>query len=887
MTIELIRNLPTHTDPGAAGLLLESKFVVPAPPPFWVARPALTNRLAAGAREAITLVTGPAGSGKTQLAASWASAPPSEVVAWLTLEKEDDQASAFWPYLVEAIRRAEPSFDPDPLLLPSEEVERSTLARLAAELCRLPRPVALVLDGVSHLSGLQWAADLDFVLRHADRRLRLVLLGRWDPPLPLHRYRLAGALTEIRTGDLAFTAEEAVRLLALHDVTLGEDALRALMQHTEGWAAGLRLFASALQGRDDPDAVVTTLSGDDTAIAEYFVAEVLRRQPPEVRRFLLETSILDTFTPELAEAVTRTEGVRRTLGTLARQNAFVTPVRAGEEVYRYHRLFGELLLAQLTWEHPGRAHRLHLRAAAWLAEQGNVLEAARHAARAGEWTEAATIVVADYAVGRLLIEGTRGPLGAVFRGMPDKPPSPELAVVRAALAAADGCGDIAADELAVANGMVSEEGGGCDDALRLAGLLVACQPVVAVDPRAAAEAIVQAQTLLAIAPASCGARHPELALLLLAAKASAQSRCGSIDAAAATLREAIDSAGPGCEAVKIECLGSLALIEACRGRLHRAAGLAGRALECADHHGLGAERRPVTAQLALAWVEAERYDIDAVDQHLRDAQPQCSGGSDGTAAAAYAIVKSRRLQSRGELRGAVRLLREAAEAAPAPPPWLGRENLLAQARLLIAAGHPDQARALIEGIGEADAPEVAVVRAMVLLAEGEPVRARGIARAVADGSAPPQVGVEAWLLLAMCAAAANDVPGAREALRQALRLAAPEAHRRTLHLAWTRLRRVLREDDELIAQYHALGSAQAPARPPVPPAAEPVLVEPLSKRELEVLRGMAAMLPTEEIAASMFVSINTVKTHVRSILRKLSASRRNEAVRRARALNVI
>lgn len=887
MTAGLIVELPEGVGENGENRILAAKLAIPDALPFGVSRPGLVARLATG-HQPITLVTGPAGSGKTQLVASWALAS-DETVAWLTLEDEDDQASTFWTYVIEALRRAGVSFPEFAPLVPAETVDRSVLNRIAAVLCGRTRPVVLVLDGVSQLTGQQWAADLEFLMRRSAQRLRLVLVGRWDPPLPLYRYRLAGALTEIRSGDLAFTTDEAARLLAQHDVTLGGPALRALLEHTEGWAAGLRLCASALQGHTNPEDLVATISGGDTTIAEYFLGEVLRNQPAEVRRFLLETSVLDTFTPELAEAVTRRTDARRMLATLARENSFVQPVGAGADRYRYHRLFGELLRAQLTWEQLDQVPMLHLRACTWLAGHGAVAEAAGHAVRAGEWAEAAGVVVADYAVGQLVIDGTRGRLGGLFRALPDTADSPELAVVRAALAVADGRADQAVEQLVQADRLLSEDAIGCEDALRLARLLVEVHPSVAVDPVRVAGAIQEAETLLAVVPADRGLRHPELHVLLLAAKAAMQSRAGAVDAAATSLAEAVAAANAGSEPVKIECLGRLALIEAYRGRLNRADTLARQAIERAQWHGVEPDRRPVTAQLALAWIEVERYDVEAADRHLRVVQRRCRPGVDAAVVTAYAIVRSRRLLARGELRGAMKALRDAEAGDPAPPAWLARENALGQARLLIMAGHLAEADAVVRRFADPDGPDVAVVRAALLLAAGEPDRAHAIVRGVADSTrvnAP--VAVDAWLLLAMLAAGADDVEGAREALRRALRAAAPEAFRRMLHQAWTQLRRVVREDDELVLQYQALGSGTGPStRDAAVRETDPVLVESISKRELEVLRGMAAMLPTEEIAASMFVSVNTVKTHVRSILRKLSAARRNEAVRRAHSLNLI
>jgi LuxR family maltose regulon positive regulatory protein len=891
VTIELITESGENVGTVPENPVLASKFAVPEAPPFTVARPALVDRIAEGVREPITLVTGPAGSGKTQLVASWVAARTTdEPVAWITLDTEDDQPSTFWTYVIEGLRRAAaapfPAFAP---LLPSSTVDRSVLSRLAAAVCEQPGPVVLVLDGVSALGDRQWAVDLEFLLRQTEQRLRVILVGRWDPPLPLYRYRLAGQLSEVRSADLAFTAAESQHLLALHDVSLSRTGLTALLEHTEGWAAGLRLCASAFQGRDDAEAMVATISGEDTTIAEYFVGEVLRVQAPEVRRFLLETSVLEQFPPELADAVTGRSDAWRMLATLTRENAFVQAIGGGTGAYRYHRLFAELLRAQLSWEEPDHVPRLHARAAIWLAGQGRIAEAAGHAVSAGDWAGAAEYVIEDYAVSRVVLDGPRGRLASLLRDLPERLGSPEAAVVQAAIGITDGRPERSVERLTYADRLLSEPGSRCSDALTLARrligiLLSAAEP----DRDAVLRAIADAETLVAAAPAGRLSRHPELPVLLLAGKATVQGRAGAVDVAAVTFAEAIAAAEPGSEMVKIHSQWHLALIEAHRGRLGRAETLARQAHELAAHSGLEPRWRPAGAELALAWVAVERYDVEAADHHLRTAHPHCGPGADELLVGSYALVKARRLQARGELRGALKALRDVTTTGltAAAPDWLVRELALAEARMMIAGGRLREARAVIERYPEPRPAEVAVVEAMLLMAEGEPDRAHDIARTTADrtGVSVP-VAVEGWLVLAMLAEGQGDVTGVREALRRALRLATPETQRRLVHQVWTRLRRVVRDDDELAVRYRAL-SGESPAAA-APAAVDPVLVEPLSKREFEVLQGMAAMLPTEEIAASMFVSVNTVKTHVRSILRKLAASRRNEAVRRARALRLI
>ena len=414
MTAELVVPAPISSPPGAAATggdpLLQSKFAIPEPPSFLVARPRLVERLARGVREPVTLVVGPAGAGKTQLVAAWAAGGvPGYSIGWITLEEEDKQSDSLWAYILEGLRRAgvriAGSVEPPAT---SSAADRSFLVRLAAALAEHPAPVVLVLDGVSNVTGQQWATDLEFVLRHVGRMLRLVLVGRWDPPLPLHRYRLAGRLEEVRSQDLAFTAEETAELLALHRVALSREALAQLLQHTEGWAAGLRLFAMALEDAGDAESLVATITGNEATIAEYFVDEVLRIQPAHVRTFLLETSILEIFTPELAEAVTGRVDARRLLAGLCRQNAFVQPAGDGLTAYRCHRLFAELLRAQLGREAPERIPSLHRLAAAWFAAAGQINEAIGHAVAAGDAALAATILVEDHAIGRLLLEERGG-----------------------------------------------------------------------------------------------------------------------------------------------------------------------------------------------------------------------------------------------------------------------------------------------------------------------------------------------------------------------------------------------------------------------------------------------------------------------------------------------
>jgi LuxR family maltose regulon positive regulatory protein len=866
--------------------MLRSRFAIPDRPPFVVTRPRLLDRLR-HSDAPVTVVVGPPGSGKTQLVASWATAAKaSELVAWITLE-DDDRACPFWTVVVEALRDAGLEISPS-LAAPTgaAPVERSLLVRLAFELMRLRRPVLLILDGVSDLAGAEWATELEFLLRHTAPLLRVVLIGRWDPPLPTHRYRLTGRLLEIRSADLAFTAKEADKLLALHGVHLSAAKLSSLLEHTEGWAAGLRLFAMALQGRQDADSVVDTITGNEATIAEYFFDEVLRTQPAHVRSFLLDISILDTFTAELAEAVSGRADARGILADLERRNAFVQPTAEFSAVYRFHRLFAELLLAQLLCAAPERLRPLHRCAAAWFAERGQTAEAVSHAVKAADWDTAAAIVVENYEIGRLLIDGRSGRLGTLLHRLPTDRDPPEVALVAGALALSDGLPEDSAHHLRRFRQAGGQDG---SPAAVLSELLLR---VMLADAGGTEEEVLgcvsAAEHAMAQVPADQLARHPELTVLLLAAKGTTQSRQGAVDAAAITFTRAIAHTAPGSRIPRIRCLEHLAVIEAYRGRLGNAERFAKEAVDVAEQCGLEPASRPVTAHAALAWVAMERYDVDGAGHHLRIADQRRRPGTDALTTVAMALVKSRRLQARGELRGAAKLLEEAAEDDGGTPGWLAREIVLERARLLVTVGRPAHALELIRDLPAPDPPAVRVTHAAALVANGDAQRARELLRPVLGAAGlPSPVAVEAWLVMAAVAAHDGDAEDARRALGHALRHAIPEVQRRVVHQVWAQLRRLLRDDDELAEQHRVLQGTAHSGSPPGTPDSGLVLVESLSRRELEVLQGIAAMQPTEEIAARLFVSINTVKTHVRSILRKLSASRRNEAVRRARSLGLI
>src|SRR5580704_6367687 len=421
--------------------VLVSKIIRPALPGWVVGRPRIDKLIAQGVGGPLTILTGPPGAGKTMALASWAAVTtdPSRV-AWITVDRYDNRPTVFWSYVVAALRRsgiAVPRVVPGPA---RDAVDHDFLLRLASVLAGQDAPVVLVLDDFHLVNEPAVLDGVGYLLRSAHPALHLVISSRMDPLLPLHRFRLAGDLTEIRASDLAFSVPESSLLLAHHGISLPRTAVQRLTQRTEGWAAGLRLAALSLDGHPDPEQFVKELEAEDSAITSYLVDEVLNAQPASVRDLLLQTSILDCVCADLAGELTGSQQAASSLPALARANAFVRPL--GHGWYRYHSMFAAVLRLKFQRECPDRLPELHRHAARWYQRNGWLADAVRHAAASGDWPLAAGIVLDELAIGQLLEPRGSRSLAAGFRRMPVDPawtrPEPLLVIAAMELAGAAG-----------------------------------------------------------------------------------------------------------------------------------------------------------------------------------------------------------------------------------------------------------------------------------------------------------------------------------------------------------------------------------------------------------------------------------------------------------------
>jgi LuxR family maltose regulon positive regulatory protein len=446
--------------------LLATKLVAPLPRWRPVARPRLLGLLEAGTNGPLTVLAAPPGAGKTILLASWMlNGDPPGPVAWVTVDRGDDDPARFWSHVVTALRSSGAA-PPDGLLAglgpPSPDALQGFLAVLVNGLAELAGPVVLVLDDLHEAPGPAVAGGLQFLLRHAPPQLRLVVASRSDPPLSLHRLRVAGQLVEIRAAELAFTPAEAGELLTGMGVELPDAEVETLWRRTEGWVAGLRLAALSLRDHPQPGRFVAEFAGDDHAVAGYLLEEVLARQAPDVQEFLLRTCVADRLCGGLADALTGRGDGERMLALLEHDHAFTTGLGPGRSWYRLHQLFAELLRAELGHRWPEDVPGLHRRAAEWHAANGMVEEAVDHALAGGDPDRAAGLLAAHgfAIVLRGRAETLRELLGRLPAGRvrDDR----ELALVA-------GAGRLALGELEEADALLDRAGAG--RAGSLAGLL--------------------------------------------------------------------------------------------------------------------------------------------------------------------------------------------------------------------------------------------------------------------------------------------------------------------------------------------------------------------------------------------------------------------------------
>ena len=886
---------------------MQSKITTPDLPSWLVPRPRLEKQIAQGAEGPLTSITGPPGAGKTIAVASWAAGHEAGPVAWVTVDGYDNKPEVFWSYVVAALRRAGvPVNRAAAALAHGEMAGHVFLLQLASSLAGQEPAVTLVLDDFHLLTDGAMLAGLAYVLKNARPGLRLVVTSRIDPPLPLHQYRLTGDLTEIRAGDLAFSVAEVASLMVQHGVTLAPSVLEDLTETGEGWAAGLRMAAMSMAGHPDPEQFVKNLNAEDSAVAGYLVQEVLNVQPADVRELLLYSSVLERVNADIASALLDRAEVAGALEALARENSFVQPV--GDGWYRFHSLFRDVLRLKLRRERPDLVASLHRKAARWYQQQGMLAEAVRSAANIGDWTLAAAIMVDELAIVQLM-GPDHGDLPAEgFHVVPDGDVSPQFLLAVSAVALSESGDEAAEAPLRSAEEMLGRLPEDHDPFSRFAACTIRSSMAFRRGSLDLLDDVTAtAERLLDQVPQAVLARHQHAVAQVLSGRGAVELWSGDPRAAAdlfcraaRLLEDVIQGLDPGrleLQARRNElaaCRGYLALTEALRGRLNAAEEIAGSGTALVGDHRA---RQPDPASaLALAFVRLEHGDLTSSRARLKVADAALDAHPDRLASAVGSLVAARGSLAEGRTRTVLDTIKRA-RSGRSLPPLLDQVLALTELQAHAASGDGQAALEVARRVGSQSAAldaRVAVSRAW--LAAGDAAAARrtlAAALETSSGEESERVRLEAWLADALLSFRGGDEARGVRSLEKALTLG--EAEKRQLPFAMERswLRPVLVRHPELASAHRQLlgpglvTPGAVPAQREAPDHAAPVVVEQLSSRERDVLRHVGELLDTEGIAAEMYISVHTVKTHLKSIFRKLGASDRREAVRRARQLNLL
>ena len=845
----------------------------------------------------VTVISAPAGSGKTSLLRAWAGRPGQpRRLAVLQVQRDQQDTQQFWLALLDAVRHASAAAGRagPPAATPDFNAP-AMVDRVLSELAEARGGITLVIDDLHELTSREALAQLARLLTDLPAHVHVILTTRHDLRLGLHQLRLAGELAEIRAADLRFTEGETRELLAASGIALSEAGAALLYQRTEGWAAGLRLAAISLAGHPDPERFVAEFSGSERTVAEYLLAEMLDRQPPDVQDLLLRTSLLDRVNGELADLLTGRPGSDRILLDLADANAFVVPLDPERMWFRYHHLLADFLQLELRRTLAAEVPALHRRAAGWFLRQGQVVDAIRHTQAAGDWADAARLL-ADHSFS-LMLDGQAQTMQALVRAFPPGEYHPELALVRAADDLVQGRLDESAAHLAVAE--TYAEAAPPDRQRRLQVAVASLQLSLARRRGDLAGVIEQVRFL---ASPVTGQSDEDIVLgsdlraVALMNLGTAEAWSLGLESAERHLREgAVLAREIGRPYLEVGCLAELAFAS----KIHPFATTQARcreAIALAEQYGWGTEPVIAPALSTLAGTMIWTGEFDEGERWLRRTARalQTDTGPDmgllvHMASGMLHACHDRLHEAFEEFSAAERLqsgLAGSHALASQVTGWM----LATQARL----GRPGEARAALAAVDDerSGSGELRDACAVICLAEGDPAGALRAVQDVLDGTAPV-IGyvtlVEAQLLAGLAHHQLGDQRAANQAAEHALTLA--ESDRLVLPFAMTGSRELLEALPRHETAHAALlaeildvldgSSRAAKEQSPTPPTEE------LSPGELRVLRYLPTNLSRPEIAGELSVSLNTVSTHLRSIYAKLQVGDRSSAVQRARELRLL
>ncbi|HET7050012.1 MAG TPA: LuxR C-terminal-related transcriptional regulator [Solirubrobacteraceae bacterium] len=867
----------------------------------------LLQQLDRAVTKRVTVISAPPGSGKTSLLRAWADRSTElRRVAFVSVKRDQQNAQQFWSAVLDAIRNPARPTDPKAQPAATAGLDADQLADAAlSELTDQVEPVVLIIDDLHELKSADALTQLERLLTMLPGFARLVLSSRRDPPIKLHQLRLVGQVAEIRAGDLRFTESETRELLAASGIGLSDAGAAALYQRTEGWAAGLRLAVISLSAHPDPERFVAEFSGTDRAIGEYLIAEMLERQPTEVQRMLLRTSLVDRLNGDLADLLTGRSGSEQMLLELEDANAFVVSLDAERTWFRYHQLLADFLRLELRRTSADELGDLHRRAARWFADHGDVVEAVRHTLAAGDWPDAARLV-ADHSF-RWVLEGQAETIDAVLQAFPEGASAdhPDLALAHAAAELNHGRLEDAATQLALAESHVQSAPPA--RRRRLSVAIASLRLALARRSGRFSEVIEQVNLL----DASMSDESNDQIAMDSELRAVALLNLGIVETWSGRLADSERHLAEGAELART--IGRPYLEVACRAHqgfpsktvsVATARERGRQAVALAERYGW--EDRPIVAPAlgAVGGMAIWMGEFDEGERWLRRAWEVADPTVDPAATVLLHVATGMLHAGRGQQQSAVEAFAAAARMesqlsgvhalAPRITGWLAA----AQARL----GIPDKARATLTGFS-AEPEQIGLIydgqmgaiynaRAVICLTEGDPAGALDALQGVLDAT-PPLVPTFTVVESHLLAGIAHLSLGGRSAAAAAAEaaLAAAEPDRLMFPFAMTQAAELLNALPRHETAHRALLAdiVDLLRGEPVPSVERERLSQPeeLSPSELRVLRYLPTNLTRPEIAQELYVSINTVNTHIRNLYSKLGARDRSSAVQRARELRLL
>lgn len=914
--------------------LLTTKLFLPAARTDLVRRSRLTERLNQNLQLKLTLISAPAGFGKTTLLGEWIPASP-RCVTWVSLDKGDNDAMRFWSYVIASLQLLRNDLGKKTQALlnsPHPPTFEIILTSLANEINAFPEAFALVLDDYHLIEAQPIHAGLALLFEHLPRNMHVIITSRADPPLPLPRLRARREMMELRAHDLRFTLAESTAFLnEIMKIGLAEKDIAALEHRTEGWIAGLQLAALSMHGRDDVSAFIKAFTGDDRYILDYLIEEVFRRQPEPIQDFLLQTSILERLCGPLCDAILNADlrlriaeekdegrnphyeicNGQAMLEHLERANLFIVSLDDKRQWYRYHHLFTELLRFRLQQARPELISALHLRASAWFEANEFMEEAIHHALAAKAWDRAAVLL--EVASSKLLAHWQHGILGNLIKALPDEAlhKRPFLCITYAFVCLHYADFDVCESHLQKAERFWQNEPR--DHKMSAAWLVRA---MIAYGRGNAAEIFAAAQKALALVDAENLVEQAIVTLVM----GLANMMKGRFREAEENFEAALRvSEKAGHFIVYFSAWTYLGFIDFMQGKLRQAENRLQRAVQ---HGSFEFPESAITANSLLCGLALESNDLDAAERYCRVCQEiqRQTGGQRGwllLQAGANALVRT--LWKSDKKNEAAQLLEYELKLARKHRNEIAMRGAMAlQAQIAMWEGNLDEAGKWAREqkgkfndaitLGE-DIEIVVFVRMLLVQEKYEEALAllQKMQRAAAAGGWR-HYEITLLVLQAVVCHGCGKVPQALDALQRSLTLAEPEGYVRTFIDEGAAMVELLRQfvkaqqKENLAGANHVLHDYAIKLLAAFPPEQVPAavqthktstalpasyLIDPLSERELEILKLVAEGLSNNEIAKKLYLATSTVKRHVNNIYAKLDVHSRTQAVAKGKALKIL